>query len=139
VTASRDERTAAECFEGVYGRPPSEAARQLEMLVIGSDWGADGYTTLSQADLLADRLGLRAGTRLLDIGSGRGWPGLYLARTTGCSVVLADLPAGGLRVARVRARQEGLSDRCAFAVASARRLPFREESFDAIVHTDVLC
>ena len=27
-------------------------------------------------------------TRLLDVGSGRGWPGLYLAGRTGCRVVL---------------------------------------------------
>lgn len=139
MTSSRDERMAAECFEDVYGRAPSEAARRLERLVIGSDYGADGYTTLSQANALAERLALRPGMRLLDIGTGRGWPGLYLAKRTGCSAVLSDLPASGLRHARARARRDGITRRCAFAVVSARRLPFRDESFDAIVHTDVLC
>jgi hypothetical protein len=57
----------------------------------------------AQADTLASGLGLSAGDRLLDLGTGRGWPGLYLAARTGCRVVLADLPLDGLRVAAVHA------------------------------------
>ena len=59
-----------------------------------ADWliyGANGYTTAAQANLLAQRLDLGPGKRLLDVGSGRGWPGLYLAASTGCTVVLTDL------------------------------------------------
>ena len=70
---------------------------------------------------------------------GRGWPGLYLAATTGCRVVVTDLPLEGLRVAADRAAAEGLATRAATVVAAASGLPFRAGSFDAIVHTDVLC
>jgi hypothetical protein len=52
-------------------------------------------------------------------------------------VVVTDLPIEGLLVARRRARKERL--RSAEVVASARHLPFREGSFHAISHTDVLC
>ena len=38
--------------------------------------------------------------RLLDLGAGRGWPGLYLAVRTGCQVVLSDVPLEGLRQRR---------------------------------------
>jgi cyclopropane fatty-acyl-phospholipid synthase-like methyltransferase len=107
--------------------------------VIGGDFGANGYTTMAQADLMAELLGLRTGQRLLDVGSGRGWPGLYLAKVTGCTVVLTDLPEEGLRTAKHRAVIEGLAQRSSVVVASARRLPFEPECFDAIVHTDVLC
>jgi 16S rRNA G1207 methylase RsmC len=137
--ATRDEADAAATFRERYGRPVSEVTRELERLVIGSDFGVNGYTTIDQADLLADRLDLRAGARLLDVGSGRGWPGLYVAKVTGCSVVLTDIPEEGLRIARRRAALEGLAERSPAVASSARRLPFRMESFDAVVHTDVLC
>jgi SAM-dependent methyltransferase len=135
----RDEEDAAATFRERYGRPASDVTRELERLVIGGDFGANGYTTVTQADLLAERLDLGEADRLLDVGSGRGWPGLYLAKTTGCSVVLTDIPEEGLRTARERAAREGLAERSQGVVSSARRLPFRFESFDAVVHTDVLC
>ena len=77
--------------------------------------------------------------RLLDLGSGRGWPGVYLAKTTGCQVVLTDLPVDGLRIAAARAAAEGLDGRCAVVAASGRHLPFAAGTFDAVVHADVLC
>ena len=126
-------------FSDRYGRPASDATRELERLVLGGDFGANGYTTMAQADLMAELLGLREGQRLLDVGSGRGWPGVYLAKATGCTAVLTDLPEQGLRIAKDRATLEGIALRTTAVVASARRLPFEPESFDAIVHTDVLC
>jgi SAM-dependent methyltransferase len=139
VRRSKDEQDAATTFGERYRRPVSDATRELERLVIGGDFGANGYTTMAQADLMAECLGLREDHRLLDVGSGRGWPGLYLAKITGCTVVLTDIPVRGLRVALDRASAEGIADRSGAVAASARRLPFRPESFDAIVHTDVLC
>lgn len=119
--------------------PTSPIAQQVERLVIGADYGADGYTTVEQAEELARRLELRRGVRLLDLGSGRGWPGVYLAKATGCRVVLTDLPVDGLRGAAARAAAEGLDGRSAAVAASGRDLPFAAGSFDAVVHTDVLC
>lgn len=136
---SRDEREAEALFRERYGRAPTDAARVLEQIVIGRDFGANGYTTLAQADLIAERLHLRDRDRLLDVGSGQGWPGLYLSKVSGCSVVLTDLPEEGLRTAGRRAGVEGIGDRATAVVASARRLPFTDEVFDAVVHTDVLC
>jgi hypothetical protein len=75
----RDELQARALFKERYGNRPSRTARQVEQRVIGGDWGANGYTTMAQADTLASGLGLSAGDRLLDLGTGRGWPGLYLA------------------------------------------------------------
>jgi 2-polyprenyl-3-methyl-5-hydroxy-6-metoxy-1,4-benzoquinol methylase len=133
------ERRTAERFAERYRVAPAEVSRRVEFAVIGGDWGANGYTTMAQAGLLADALGLHPGLRLLDLGAGRGWPGLYLAAATGCQVVLADVPVEGLRVAAGRARREGLAGRAAPLAATARALPFARVSFDAIVHTDVLC
>lgn len=136
---TRFEREIAEHFAERYRASPAEVSHQIELAVIGGDWGANGYTTLAQANLLARQLGLRPGIRLLDLGAGRGWPGLYLAAATGCQVVLADVPVEGLRAAAARAQRESLTDRVAPVAASAQALPFAPASFDAIVHTDVLC
>ena len=49
------------------------------------------------------------------------------------------LPLDGLRVAAARAQAEGFVARASVLAAAASRLPFRAGSFDAIIHTDVLC
>jgi 2-polyprenyl-3-methyl-5-hydroxy-6-metoxy-1,4-benzoquinol methylase len=135
----RDELQARALFDQRYGAALPPVARQIEQRVIGGDWGANGYTTMDQADTLAHELHLSAGDRLLDLGTGRGWPGLYLATRTGCQVVLTDLPLEGLRVAANRATREGLAARTAVVAAAASALPFQAGSFDAVIHTDVLC
>jgi cyclopropane fatty-acyl-phospholipid synthase-like methyltransferase len=135
----RDEQWARDNFTERYQVPCCGAPELVEQQVIGSVWGANGYTTRAQADALAARLGLAPGVRLLDLGAGRGWPGLYLAERSGCSVVLADLPYDGLLTAVATARDRGLGAQASAIVASARHLPFRGASFDAVVHADVLC
>jgi SAM-dependent methyltransferase len=125
---------------------PVAVVALVERLVIGADYGADGYTTLDQADELARRLALRPGLRLLELGCGSGWPGLHLAETSGCAVVLTDLPGDdvsppgdGLRRAAQRAAAEGLRERCAVVAASGRHLPFAAATFHAVVSADVMC
>ena len=135
----KDELQARALFDQRYGAALPPVARQIEQRVIGGDWGANGFTTMAQADTLARELDLSAADRLLDLGSGRGWPGLYLATRTGCQVVLTDLPLEGLRVAASRATSEGLAARAGMVAAAASALPFRAGSFDAVIHTDVLC
>ena len=139
LMATRQEREANARFSQRYGEERGDAVHAIELAVIGGDWGANGYTTVAQADQLAAILALGTGSLLLDIGAGRGWPGLYLAATTGCSVVMTDVPAEGLAFAHGRGQHEGLSDRAWPVNASARDLPFPAKTFDAVVHTDVLC
>ena len=71
-----DEVQARALFQERYRNTPSLLTRQIEQRVIGGDWGANGFTTMAQADTLARELGLSAADRLLDLGTGRGWPGL---------------------------------------------------------------
>lgn len=137
--STTDERDARAHFEDRYRIKGNAAAATVEQVVIGAVWGANGYTTRDQADLLAAHLQLRSGHRLLDLGTGRGWPALYLAKAVGCRVVGTDLPLAALRSAQRRARREHVGDRTALVVASGATLPFRTGEFDAVVHTDVLC
>ena len=75
----------AERFRQRYSQPVSAAAAAVEREAIGGNFGASGYTTVAQAEALAKRLELSPGVRLLDIGAGRGWPGLYLAAASATS------------------------------------------------------
>jgi 2-polyprenyl-3-methyl-5-hydroxy-6-metoxy-1,4-benzoquinol methylase len=124
-------------FGAYYAGAGSSAVLELEMRVFGSDYGGNGYTNVDDARRLARLLRLDSASVLLDIGTGAGWPGLFLAKESGCRVVLTDMPAEGLRVAQVRAADEDIA---AHAVnANGAQLPFRKASFDAVTHSDVLC
>ncbi len=112
---------------------------EIERNVCGCDYGGTSWTTREEADRMAEELRLAPGRRLLDLGAGSGWPGLYLAKSTGCEVVLLDLPLNGLKAARDRARADGLAGRSQGMVADAAALPFRESAFDAVSHSDLLC
>jgi SAM-dependent methyltransferase len=139
MQSSKEERgTRVDFAERYRARAALKIFDEIERDVIGEAWGANGFTTVSQAEELRRRLSLPAEGRLLDLGSGCGWPGLYLARAAGCEVVVTDMPIEGLELASRRAQVEGIKSLGAVA-ASARYLPFAENSFDSIVHVDVLC
>jgi len=123
-------------FLKYHSRSVSRAELAVEREVFGMNAGITSYTTPAQADLLAEVLHLGPGVRVLDVGAGAGWPGVYLAGTTGCEAVLIDVPVAGLRSAADRASRQGAQ--CAVVVGSGMSLPFRRRSFDAVIHTDVL-
>jgi len=124
-------------FRENYARTEHDVLTDIERLVIGESYGANGYTTRAQADMIGDRLELGPDRLLLDVGSGCGWPGLYLAATTGCRVVVTDVPLEGLQRAGERVRTDTLA--AGVVACSAPQPPFRDTAFDAISHTDVLC
>jgi ubiquinone/menaquinone biosynthesis C-methylase UbiE len=112
--------------------------RKVERLALGSDFGADGYTTRREADEMGRLLDLSPGDRLLDVGAGQGWPGLYLAGKAGCSVVFSDVPIEALQVGMRRAQRRGIAPATPI-VSDGARLALRSASFHAVVHSDVLC
>lgn len=128
------------CRYGKYAEfARSVAMRDLERSVCGCDYGSTSWTTRQGAERIAQLLELRPDAKLLDVGAGSGWPGLYLAQLTGCDVVVVDLPLAALRIALERATADRLSQRCAVVAADGAALPFKDASFDALSHSDVLC
>jgi SAM-dependent methyltransferase len=117
----------------------SAAMRDLERSVCGCAYGSTSWTTRPEAERIAQLLELCPAAKLLDVGAGTGWPGLYLAQLTGCNVVVVDLPLAALRVALERAMADSLSQRCEVVAADGAALPFKDASFDAVSHSDVLC
>jgi 2-polyprenyl-3-methyl-5-hydroxy-6-metoxy-1,4-benzoquinol methylase len=137
VKEERSHEDLVSQFGSYYAGAGSLAVRELEQRVFGIDYGGNGYTNVDDARRLAALLRLDATSTLLDIGTGAGWPGLFLASHSGCRVVLTDMPFDGLQVAHSRAIEEHIDGRA--VQANGAQLPFRKASFDAVTHSDVLC
>ena len=95
----------------------------------------DGVTNLGDAQAakkrhIAAKLAPRAGQRVLDIGSGWGGLGIYLAETFNVEVIGATLSEEQFAVSNRRARERGLSDRVRFLLQDYRTL---KGPFDRIV------
>ncbi|MCE2510267.1 MAG: class I SAM-dependent methyltransferase [Alphaproteobacteria bacterium] len=79
---------------------------------------------------LAAKLRIKPGMKVLDIGSGWGGLGLYLAETCGADVTGITLSKEQHRVSNERAKQAGLADRVRFHLRDYRE---EEGSYDRIV------
>lgn len=139
MTRSAAEAQTLQEFEVSYARMRAPVMTAIERSVCGCDYGGTSWTTREEADRIGEALGLAPGKLLLEVGAGSGWPALYLAKQSGCSAILTDLPEEGLRLARERAAADGLADRCRIVQADGTKLPVDDASVDAISHSDVLC
>jgi cyclopropane-fatty-acyl-phospholipid synthase len=79
---------------------------------------------------LAAKLAIEPGQRLLDIGSGWGGLGLYLAKAAGCEVTGVTLSTQQYQISNERAAREGLSRSVRFEFTDYRKVVGR---FDRIV------
>jgi SAM-dependent methyltransferase len=79
---------------------------------------------------LAKHMELRAGLRVLDVGSGIGGPARYFAAQHGCRVTGIDLTEEFVRVARSLTARTKLDGLVEFRQGSALEMPFEPESFD---------
>jgi len=132
-----DDESSRDYFTDKYARGQSPTALKVERMVLGHEVGLGGYTTMEQAGHLCDRMSVKSGARVLDLGTGRGWPGAFLARCMQSRMVFSDLPVGVLREAVVRFGTGESSVGVAGVAADGRAMPFQSEVFDAIVHADV--
>lgn len=136
---SKAELALKKRFEDAYARSVSPVMQAIERKVCGCDYGGNSWTTQDQVDEMIGLLELGPRTRLAELGAGSGWPGLYMAKASDCTVALVDLPEIGLRIAAERAEKDGIAHRITTVVADAGNLPFPDNSFDAISHNDLLC
>ena len=79
---------------------------------------------------LAAHMELRAGLRLLDVGSGIGGPARYFAAEHGCAVTGIDLTEEFVRVATSLTKRTKLDRLVEFRQGSALQLPFAPNTFD---------
>ncbi|MFF5016562.1 SAM-dependent methyltransferase [Streptomyces sp. NPDC001165] len=98
----------------------------------------DDPATMAEAsrqltDLLTEKLELKPGDRVLDLGCGSGAPAVRLARSTGAQVVGITNSAVQIEAAVRNAEEAGLGEQVSFACADATVLDFEAESFDAVL------
>ncbi len=134
---SETERELLDSFDEQYHHVLSPVMMEIEVEARGTDYGSTSWSTIDQVDRMAAHLDLGPGLRLLDIGSGAGWPGLYIGTTSGCDVAMLDFPFNALKLGLDRAAKDGT--KAVAAVADAAQLPLTSDTFDGVIHSDVLC
>jgi SAM-dependent methyltransferase len=127
-------------YDNVYGDFASSAEFAVRQEAYGEDMGQSSWLTAQEWLAFADQLGVGPGADVLEVGSGSGGPAVYLASARECRITGVDINEHGVRNARALAESRGLSERVQFEVVDAsRRLPFADESFDAVVSNDAMC
>jgi MPBQ/MSBQ methyltransferase len=80
---------------------------------------------------LIDRMNLKPGVKLLDIGSGIGGPARFVANNADADVTGIDLTQSYVDIATSLSKRTGLADKTRFVQGSALDMPFADASFDA--------
>jgi cyclopropane fatty-acyl-phospholipid synthase-like methyltransferase len=127
-------------YNNVYSDFGSDAELAVRREAYGEDLGQSSWLTAAEWLGFADRLGIGAGSDVLEVGSGSGGPAVYLGAARSCRVTGVDINEHGVRNARTLAESRHLADRVRFETVDAGRpLPFADGRFDAIVSNDAMC
>lgn len=120
----------------------SPTLRSIYEHVYGAEYPQDidpfGFLTRSELRYISGSLELAPGGRLVDLGCGRGGPGMWLAREAGADLVGVDVAPEGVAEARSRVAEFGLQGRARFTAASCTETGEADDLFDAAVSIDAL-
>jgi len=110
--------------------------------VYGDDYPAElepySFTTRSELRRIVDALALAPDDLMVDVGCGRGGPGLWVAAAAGASVLGVDISPTALEAARERAAALGLGDRSTYAEGSFDAIPAATASARGVLSIDAL-
>ncbi len=127
-------------YDSAYANYRSQIYQQIRMETYGQDLGQTSWVTTEESREIPQMLNLEASSSVLEIGCGSGGYALYLVKTVGSSIVGLDVNEPGVDNANQLAKTSGLAARARFLHCDAsRRLPFEDETFDAVFSNDVLC
>lgn len=104
--------------------------RQYSCAYFETDDGSLEDAQLAKKRHLAAKLDIKPGMKVLDIGSGWGGLGLYIAEICGAEVTGVTLSEEQHKLSNERAKQRGISDRVQFLLKDYRHL---DQKFDRIV------
>jgi SAM-dependent methyltransferase len=124
-------------YDGHYGHLTEDAQRAVRRETYDEDLGQASWISLAEAREWFRRLDLSAGRTALEIGCGSGGVTERMARETGATCVGVDINPHAIEAAKTKPRDPGLSRRVSFQLVDAgKRLPFPDESFDAVFCND---
>ena len=131
-----------EVFTSVFDAPPSAVQARIWTQVFGSEYPTelDPYSYITRTELAAfvNHLGLAAGQTLVDVGCGRGGPGLWVAATSGASLLGVDISPTAVDDAARRASALGLGGRARFLVGTFDAIPAVSETAAGLMSVDAL-
>jgi SAM-dependent methyltransferase len=119
--------------------PVASGSRTLDALTsatikhVRDEWWDDNFTAF-----LVERLRLRAGNRILDVGCGTGTAELRLSRRRVSQVTLVGVDLIAERTIVAERTADGHNMRASFAAADASHLPFPDGTFDSTFCVAVL-
>lgn len=122
----RGGRVLTECYLKAYGQDALQ--------------GADPYSAIASSELrwLIHGAGLDARQTLVDLGCGRGGPGIAVAQWSGVRLIGIDWSVVGVKAAAERASRAGINPPPSFLACDARAMPFADRTVDAFISIDVL-
>lgn len=121
---------------GKAGRGPATGHRTLAAPDLPPQVEPFSFVSVGLLRQVAEALGLSPGHTLVDLGCGRGGPGLWLAREADVSLVGVDFSAVGVDQAAHRAALFGLAGRARFVVGDLIHTGLPSASADAAVSID---
>ncbi len=128
-------------FDVIYGAlGKSPTLRRVFETAYGVDYASDaepfGYVTAGELRRVRDAIGVGAGDSVVDLGCGRGGPGLAVVAPTGASLVGVDLSSVAIGEARRRAEALGVSERVRYVVADLRDTGLPAGAYAAVLSFD---
>jgi SAM-dependent methyltransferase len=136
------DRDWAASFSEVFAEPESAVEARAWAAVLGDEYPAElapySYTTRSELARIAREAAVGPDQLLVDVGAGRGGPGLWVAVATGASYLAVDIAAAGLAQVRDRAGRVDLANRVRTAEGSLENLPLPNAEAAAMMSIDAL-
>ena len=97
-----------------------------------------GYLTLNDLEVIAKNLQLEPGSTFLDIGCGKGGPGLKLAEELKLKLIGIDIVADAVRQAEGFQEQFDLAYPAEFREGNFYEIPLEDDSVEAVISIDSL-
>lgn|GEM_PF-6805831 len=76
--------------------------------------------------------------KILDVGTGKGYVAILAAKNFKCDVTTIELFKEKLKLAKANAKKEGVDDKIRFIAGDAAKIPFQDDSFDAVISFNAL-
>ena len=126
-------------FEREFAKPPSAIEAQASVAALGDEYpaGLDTYSWVSRTELrqVAEQVPVTDSRVIVDLGCGRGGPGLWVAGTTGTRLIGVDIAESALERARRLAGHLGVVD-VEFRVGSFEATGLSDAAADLVMSFD---
>ena len=129
-------------FTETFAAPASAVQARIWSEVFGDEYPATldiySFTSVSELNRFVKELRLSPDDLLVDVGCGRGGPGLWVATQAGARLIGIDIAETALGAARDRARALEVADQAEFQLGSFQDTGLSAASVNAVMSVDAL-